>query len=206
MAPPPDTIDQAYEIMRLAMIDALVDNAINANIAGQVKAGLLMRMPLDFNLVSSRAVAATQPYKLALIERGGSDIQGKFVPWLTDMIAADREQVSELVSNAVRQGTPLKELSKQLDTVFTAQQHDATLTAYQETKRLYTAGTFDRFKEERIQRGIWHHMDPQPDPREEHQARDGQVFDMDDPVWGELEDYNCHCWCEPVIEGITEVG
>lgn len=197
--PPPETIDAAFTAMKLAFVETLVDNAIDANIAGQVKAGLLMKMPLNFELVSSRAVAAVGPYKRALIEGGGSDIQGKFVPWLDDMVRAERERVAAIVENGIREGTALKDISKKLDGVFTEAQHNAQLTAFQESKRLYTKGTFERFKEEHIQQGIWRHLDPQENPREEHQARDGQVFDMDDPIWGELEDYNCHCWCEPVL-------
>lgn len=197
--PPPNTIDQAYEVMRLALIESLVDNAINANIAGQVKAGLLMKMPLNFELVSSRAVAAVQPYKLGLIEGGGSDIQGKFVPWLDDMIRSERERVAAIVESGIREGTALKDISKKLDGVFVEAQHNAQLTAFQETKRLYTRGTFERYKEERIQQLEWVHLDPQENPREEHQALNGQVFDIDDPIWNELEAYNCHCSARPVL-------
>ena len=44
-------------------------------------------------------------------------------------------------------------------------------------------------------------MDPQDNPREEHQARDGEVYSLDDPIWNDLEDFNCHCWMEPITEG-----
>jgi SPP1 gp7 family putative phage head morphogenesis protein len=205
MAPPPDSIDKAYQIMKASYIDTLTNNAADALIAGEVRASNLLRIPLNFNLINSRAVSATLDYRQTLERFGGSDVteigedgvaRRVFKPWLNDMIQSDKERVGQIIQDAVKQGT-LPE--KALEDVFTAREHDAALTAYQETKALYNKGTFDRFSHESVQQATWKHMDPQPDPREEHQALDGQVFDLDDPIWAELDLPNCHCRAIPVL-------
>jgi len=205
MAPPPDSIDKAYQILKASYIDTLTNNAADALIAGEVRASNLLRIPLNFNLINSRAVSATLDYRQTLERFGGSDVteigedgvgRRVFKPWLNDMIQSDKERVGQIVQDAVKQGT-LPE--KALEEVFANQEHNAALTAYQETKALYNKGTFDRFSHESVQQATWKHMDPQADPREDHQALDGQVFDLDDPVWAELDLPNCHCRAIPVL-------
>lgn len=209
MVPPPETIDSALEIMKAAFTDTLTANAADALIAGDVRASNLLRLDLNFALVSSRAVEATQSYRAMLERYGGSDVtevgpdgiaRRVFKPWLDDAIKSDREEISRIVADAVESGKPLKQVEQALDEVFAMREHNAKLTAYQETKQLFNKGTMDRFNSEGIQRGTWRHMDPQPNPREEHQALDGRVFDIDDPVWNEMDLPNCHCYMEPVIE------
>lgn len=211
MVPPPDTIDRAYEIMKAAYIETLTANAADALIAGEVRASNLLGIGLNFNLINSRAVSATRDYRETLERFGGGDVtvigsdgiaRRQFVPWLDDMVQADKERVGQIIQGAMRTG---KLPEKELAAVFTNREHNAALTAYQETKALYNKGTFDRFAHEQVRQGIWHHMDPQANPREDHQALDGKVFDLDDPVWNLLNEYNCHCWCEPVIIGRTVI-
>ena len=207
MPTPPDSVDKAYSIMKASYIDALTNNAADALIAGEVRASKLLRIPLNFSLINSRAVSATRAYREDMIRFGGSEVTKiidgtpvrKFEPWLNDMIARDQGQVADIIQTAIGKGTGIRDIEKALNDVFTAGEHNARLTAYQETKALYQRGTMDRFAHENVQQGIWHHMDPQNNPREEHQALDGKVFDLDDPIWYELELYNCHCWCEPAL-------
>jgi len=206
MAPPPDTIDKAFDAMKSAYTDTLTSNATDALIDGDVRAINQLRIPLNFSLVSSRAVEATKNYRETLVRLGGSEVteivHGRpvrvFKPWLKEAIESDREEIGKIVRDAIETGKPLKQVEEALDEVFAMREHNAKLTAYQETKALYNKGTMDRFADEGIARGIWHHQDPQIDPREEHQELDGQTFDLDDPVWDLLNEYNCHCWCEPV--------
>lgn len=207
MAPPPDSIDKAYQIMKASYIDTLTNNAADALIAGEVRASNLLRIPLNFNLINSRAVSATLDYRQTLERFGGSDVteigedgvaRRVFKPWLNDMIQSDKERVGQIIQDAVKQGT-LPE--KALEEVFANQEHNAALTAYTETKTLYNKGTFNRFHSEGVQRGIWHHMMPQDQPREEHMDLDGKIFDLDDEIWNELSLPYCHCWCEPVLVG-----
>lgn len=208
MAPPPDTINQAYELMRAAFIETLTQNAADALIDGHVRASNLMGIGLNFRLIASRAVSATRDYRETLERFGGSDVtiigndgiaRRVFKPWLDDAIKADKEQIGAIIDNAIREGKPLREVEQALDEVFAMREHNARLTAYQETKALFNKGTMQRFEEERVQKGIWHHSDPQENPRPEHQDREGKEYELSDPVWNELEFYFCHCWCEPVI-------
>jgi SPP1 gp7 family putative phage head morphogenesis protein len=196
MTPPPDTVDKAYQILKASYIDTLTNNAADALIAGEIRASNLLRIPLNFNLINSRAVSATLDYRQTLERFGGSTIQGKFVPWLNDSIQSKREAVGEIVQEAMKTGQ-LPE--KALDAIFTQQEHDAALVAYQETKRLYVKGSMDRYAHEHVQQAEWVHLDPQEDPRPEHQELNGQVFDLDDPIWQELEAYNCHCYARPIL-------
>jgi len=210
MVPPPssDTIDRAYEVMKAAYVDALTSNAADAFVAGEVRASSLLRMPLNMALINSRAVSATLDYRQTLERFGGSDVtvigedgvaRRVFKPWLNDMIQSDKERVGQIIQDAMKAGT-LPE--KALEEVFTEREHNAALTAYQETKQLYNKGTLGRYAHEHVQQAEWVHMDPQPDPREEHQALNGQVFDLDDPVWAELDLPNCHCSARPVLPGM----
>jgi SPP1 gp7 family putative phage head morphogenesis protein len=202
--PNPDSIDKAYQIMKASFITSLTSNAAEALTAGEVRASNLLRIPLNFNLINSRAVSATLDYRQTLERFGGSDItviengiaKRVFKPWLNDMIDSDKERVGQIIQDAMRSGQVPEQALKD---VFAMGEHSARLVARTETKALYNKGTFERFNHENVQRGVWHHMDPQKDPREEHQALDGRVFDLDDPVWSLLDEPNCHCWCEPVL-------
>jgi SPP1 gp7 family putative phage head morphogenesis protein len=213
MTPPPDTIDRAYELMKASFIDSLTSQAAEAFIAGEVTATKRMGMALNFNLINSRAVSATLDYRQTLERFGGTDItviengvaKRVFKPWLDDAVTADKEQIGKIISDGIREGQSLKQIEKALDGVFSMQEHNAKLTAYQETKALYNKGTMQRFAHENVERGIWHHMDPQPNPREDHQELDGKVFALSDPVWNLMDEPNCHCYCEPVIPGRTMV-
>lgn len=202
MVPPPEAIREATDALILDYTGILINNAARSYLAGQTQAVKLLKIPLDFNLVNTRAMNKIAAYRTDLVARGGSVIGGEFKPWLRDMGQTARDAVTRVVEDGIKRGSSIRDLTRELRTVFTAQEHDARLVAYQETRRLYTEGTFDRFNEEGVQQGRWHHMDPQENPREEHQDRDGQIYDIDDPIWNDLEDYNCHCWCEPVIGGL----
>jgi SPP1 gp7 family putative phage head morphogenesis protein len=207
MAPPPDTIDQAYEVMKAGFIATLTANAADALIAGEVAASKRMGIGISWNLINSRAVSATLDYRQTLERFGGSDVtviengvaKRVFKPWLDDAIRADKERIGAIIETGIREGQAPRQIEKALDDVFAMREHNAALTAYQETKALFNKGTMARYAHENVQRGIWHHMDPQQNPREEHQELDGQVFDLDDPIWYELDLPNCHCRCEPVI-------
>jgi SPP1 gp7 family putative phage head morphogenesis protein len=205
--PPSETIPEAYATMKRSFIEALTNNAAEALLAGEVRASNLLRIPLNFNLINSRAVTATRAYREDMIRFGGSQVTKMvngvptrtFEPWLNDLVEREQEQVATIIQESIKSGSSIRDTEKALQEVFTQGEHNARLTAYQETKALYNRGTMERFNHENVQRGIWHHSDPQENPREEHQELDGKEFDLDDPIWNELEFYNCKCWCEPVI-------
>lgn len=206
MTPPPEALDRiittAAETLRQDTIKTLTRTSVVASAEGQEYAASSLGVSLNFNLVNSYAVKKAVEYRDLLIRKGGSMIGGEFKPWLQDAIRADREAVTNLVTTAIKEGKPLPDLRKELDAVFTAGEHNSALVAYQETRRLLNDGTTDRWKNEGIEQAEWIHLDPQQDPRPEHQALNGRVFAIDDPIWDEQNAFNCHCSKRPIVPGL----
>jgi SPP1 gp7 family putative phage head morphogenesis protein len=211
MTPPPseainEIISAAADTLMSDTIKALTRGAAFSCIEGQEHAAATLGVGLNFNLVNSYAMAKVADYRNSLVKDGGSVINGKLKPWLTDMIAADRQAVSDAIMQVVSKegGTTFRDIRKSLDTVFTQQEHNSSLVAYQETRRLLNDGTFDRWQDEGISRGIFRHLAGQRDPRPEHEAMDGKEVDINDPeIRAMLNDYNCHCGVEPLLPGTT---
>jgi SPP1 gp7 family putative phage head morphogenesis protein len=209
MVPPPEAIDRLLDAaaagLRDDMISSLTRGSVIASAEGQEHAASSLGISLNFNLVNSYAVKKAVEYRDLLIRKGGSMIGDKFVPWLEDSIKADREAVSAIISKGIESGKPLPGLRKELDAVFTQGEHNSALVAFQETKRLLSDGTDARWQQEGIEEAEWIHLDPQQDPRPEHQALDGRVFALDDPIWNKQDEYNCHCTKRPIIPGLVAV-
>lgn len=207
MAPPTEAIDRiiaaAADTLRKDTVEALTRGSVLASVEGQEHAASTLGIQLNFNLVNSYAVEKARDYRDLLRRTGGSMINGEFKPWLSDAIEADRKAVSDIVTQAISKegGSTLRDIRKGLDEVFTQGEHNSALVAYQETRRLLLGGSQNRWKDEGIVEAEWVHLDPQLDPRPEHQARDGKVYALNDPIWGDLEDYNCHCSMRPIIPG-----
>lgn len=206
MTPPPEALERiittAAETLKQDTIKTLTRTSVVASAEGQEFAASSLGIGLNFNLVNSYAVRKAVEYRDLLIRKGGSMIGGEFKPWLKDAIAADREAVSNIITTGIKEGKTAVEVRKELDTVFTQGEHNSALVAYQETKRLLSDGTDARWKNEGIEEAEWIHMDPQPDPRPEHQELDGQVFPLDDPIWRKQDEYHCHCRKRPIIPGL----
>jgi SPP1 gp7 family putative phage head morphogenesis protein len=206
MTPPPEALERiivaAADTLKEDTIKTLTRASVVASSEGQEYAASSLGVSLNFNLINSYAMKKAVEYRDLLIRKGGSMIGGEFKPWLKDAIQADREAVTDIITNGMKGGKPLRELRKELDTVFTAGEHNSSLVAYQETKRLLSDGTDDRWKSEGIEEAEWIHLDPQADPRPEHQALNGRVFALDDPIWNEQDAYNCHCQKRPIIPGL----
>jgi hypothetical protein len=210
---PPEAIERiiaaAADTLRKDTVEALTRGSVIASVEGQEHAASTLGIQLNFNLVNSYAVEKARDYRDLLRRAGGSMINGEFKPWLTDAIEADRKAVSDIVTKAISKegGSTLRDIRKGLDEIFTQGEHNSALVAYQETRRLLNDGTFDRWKDEGITRGIYHHLPGQLDPRPEHEAMDGREVDIDDPeIRAMLDDYNCHCSVEPLIPGMAAAG
>lgn len=196
-----DAVKKEMGWLEAELTDILSGGAVSMSISGGAEAYFLMGIPTKKGMqyLKPYAIAKAAAYR-TLLEQGGSLINGEFKPWLSTHYSESVTTLNDIVSNAKLEGKTLNEIEKLLINEFDYEERYARLAAYQETKRLYTEAEFDRYKQEGVGMGIWHHMDPQDNPREEHQARDGEMFALDDPVWNELDDFNCHCWCEPVVD------
>nr|WP_321349781.1 minor capsid protein [uncultured Methanoregula sp.] len=206
MVPPPEALVEflakTTDTLRSDTIKALTRGSVISSVEGQEYAASSLGIQLNFNLVNSYAVEKSKDYRDFLTRAGGSMINGEFKPWLRDTIEADRRAVTDIIMKGIQQGRPPRDLRKDLDAIFTQGEHNSSLVAYQETRRLLTDGTNQRWKDEGIEEGIYHHLDPQLNPRPEHQAMDGRRVRIDDPeIQAMLNDYNCHCWIEPVAPG-----
>ena len=167
-------ISKSLKKMKEAFVDALSGNAVEALIAGDVKAHQQLGMSINFNLISSKAVQATKEYRETLERFGGSDVteigtdgiaRRVFKPWLKDSIESDRVEFGKLIEDSIKDGRPLKEVEAEIDRIFANREINAKLTAFQETKQNFNTGTFDRYDEEGITQAEWLHEDAQPNPR-----------------------------------------
>lgn len=204
MVPPPAAMDRiitaAADTLMSDTIKGLTRGSVISSIEGQEHAAATLGISLNFDLVNSYAMENAKDYRDLLVKKGGSMIGGEFKPWLKDAIETDRKAVTDIVMKGLEKGTPPSQLRKDLDLVFTAQEHDSALTAYQETRHLLINGTCDRWTDEGITQGTFHHLPGQLNPRPEHEEMDGRVYDINDPyVRAELEKPNCHCSIEPLI-------
>jgi SPP1 gp7 family putative phage head morphogenesis protein len=213
VVPPPAAMDRiiatAANTLMSDSIRALTRGAVTSSIEGQGHGAQTLGIQLNFNLVNSYAAEKAKDYRDLLVKKGGSMIDGEFKPWLKDAIAADRQAVSDTITTAISKegGTTAREIRQQLDAIFTAQEHNSALVAYQETRRLLNDGTFDRWAGEGIEDGIYRHLSGQLDPRPEHEAMDGRVVKINDPaIRAMLNAYNCHCTIEPIIPGTAAAG
>lgn len=89
------------------MIDALTTNAVNAHIAGDMKAFVDLELPIAKNLVQAEAMVYGQEYRALLRAEGASIIKGKKIPWLAEQAASTRDEVYSIIETGLKEGKPV---------------------------------------------------------------------------------------------------
>ena len=147
---------------------------------------------------------AGKKYRDQLVRQGGSDIlvrgedgviRRKFHAWLADAGSETRERAANLVLSSFETGTPFKDVGKELRKITGLCNRKSYALARREIRRLRHEREFNRYREEGVRQGVWR-LDLEEGT---HTCLKGKIFNLDNPVWKELDLENCVCWCEPVL-------
>ena len=103
-------IDMALTDYQDEMIDALTINAVNAHIAGDMRAFAALDIPIAKNLVQEEAMLYGQKYRTLLRTEGASIIKGKKIPWLAEQVEATRDEVYQIIEAGLKEGKPVADI------------------------------------------------------------------------------------------------
>lgn len=156
------TIDEALTEMEKAIGMALIDSATAAAISGDATAQQAIAGKISWKLVDKAALALMKNYA-AEIARGGSTIDGKFVPWLSDSTTATREKLVTLIEEAINSGIglgvkegpngyPKNTLADQLKDLFAERKSHASTVARTEVSRIRNDAAFGRYVSAGVER------------------------------------------------------
>lgn len=204
-----EILDAALEEYERRQVGTLVRDATAAYIAGDVRAQGKLRLSVSFDLVHREALEFARGYRSDLVDRGGSIIQGEFVPWLADQRQGTRSTIHEIIERGIREGKPLgvKEyrsgggypkgsVAADLQEYFGERKSHAATVARTETRRIDAAGARARYKASDVW-GLRRLCGP--NPCDECQQYCGQVYPIDEAPELPLHP-NCTCDYAPVME------
>lgn len=157
-----NAINAALAKFKANTIKELTEAAPEAHIAGDLAAlNKLKPIAVDFTLVQAEALKYSKDYSKMLYTKGGSIIDGKFVPWVKDLTAHKRENIAKIIKDGLKAGKPTtaiggKALGKGSIAYDLAKECSgkgdawAAMTARTETARIQGHGAMDRYKEQEI--------------------------------------------------------
>lgn len=201
--------EKAYEDYEKAYKEALVTNGTKAFIQGDLKAQKALDLKLKFNLVNKEALKYIKEYKKELA-RGGSTIQGEFIPWLEDKSKEERAAISKILEEGYKAGkaTGVKELKKggypkntiaaDLQQYFNSRKSHAALVARTEIARIQSHGSINRYHKQGIKKIMWLVFNPCPICQ--NYAR--RVYDIDKMPREIPAHPNCRCAAAPVADDV----
>lgn len=153
----------------------MVKGAAKAYVQGDLKAQKALGMKSSFNLVNKEAVKFLPKYKDDL-ERGGSYIQGKWVPWLQDKTLEERRQIAKILEEGYKAGkqTGVKQYKKggkyglypkdsiagDLQGFFDKRRSHAATVARTEIARVQIQGSINRYRIQGIKKVMWLVFEP----------------------------------------------
>jgi SPP1 gp7 family putative phage head morphogenesis protein len=113
--------------------------------------------------------------------------------------------IEKAALRAVQDGKLWPDLAKELEQRFQIGERRAELIGRDQVGKLYGQVNAARQKELGIRRFIWRTSNDNR-VREEHQEREGETYEYDDPPDGELpgEPILCRCYAEPVFTDIQD--
>lgn len=201
-----DIIEEEMGWLEAELTDILTDGAFVISLSGGLTAYAFMGLPTKTGrkYLSFQAQLKSAVYRAAL-EQGGSLVRNalgeeEFRPWLSNYITSTTDNAKNAALAAYNEGKGIEGITDAILQKFNVAESRARLIAFQESKKLYIESETQTFKDNHVQRVVWHHLDGVEDPREEHVSWDGEEMDVDDPRLDELGDFNCHCWIEPVVD------
>lgn len=126
------------------------------------------------------------------------------VSLITNLPARIAGEVENAVTNAVQTGMLHGDLAETLENKFKFGEDRSKLIARDQVGKLYGQINASRQQDLGVSRFVWNTVGDER-VRDEHEERDGETYDYDDPPEGELpgEPILCRCWAEPVFDGIV---
>lgn len=114
-------------------------------------------------------------------------------------------EVEQLVTRGIVAGTPNRELQKEISERFEVSKRRARVIARDQIGKLNGQLNAKRQKDIGVTQFIWRSVQDER-VRNEHQLRNGQIYNYSDPPDGELpgEPIQCRCYAEPVFGDILE--
>lgn len=202
-------IDAAIAKYKANIIKELTGAAPKAHIAGDLAAlNKLKPIAVDFTLVQAEALKYTKDYSKLLYTKGGSMIDGKFVPWVKDLTAHKRENIAKIITDGLKAGKPTtaiggKALGKGTIAYDLAKECSgkgdawATMVARTETARIQGHGAMNRYKEQEIEEVKYLCG---PDPCAEICAPDCQKIFKIDEAPEQPRHPRCVCDYAPIVK------
>jgi hypothetical protein len=99
---------------------------------------------LKFGEVAKEALAYLDTYT-AELERGGTTIGGKWVPWLEDHSAGMRTKIADTLAEGVREGLGQRDVVRMLGQVLDGERWKLERIARTETSRIQRTGMINRY-------------------------------------------------------------
>lgn len=201
--------EKAYETFLDSYKAALVKEGTKAFIQGDLKAQKALKLKLNFNLVNKEALKYIKKYKQEL-DKGGSTIQGKWVPWLEDMAKEDRAKIAKILEEGYKAGKPtgVKEykrggypknsIANDLQGFFSARRSHAATVARTEIARIQSHGSVNRYQIQGVKKVMWLVFNP-CDICSQYARR---VYEID-KVPAEVPRHpNCRCALAPMPDAV----
>ncbi len=140
--------------------------------------------------------------KLGTILEGFVQENVALIKGIPEKIISD---VENTISRGMQRGLKPADLAKELKDHFGGDEDRAKRIARDQVGTLYGQINATRQKELGVTRFIWRTVGDDS-VRSEHEARDGETYEYDDPPDGELpgEPINCRCYAEPILSDILE--
>ncbi len=116
------------------------------------------------------------------------------------------DQIEQLTLQEVRAGRRTSEISQTLQQRFQVSESRGNLIARDQVSKLNGNLTQIRQQEVGAESYKWHTAGDER-VRASHRSKDGKFFDWSDPpsdTGHPGEDFQCRCWAEPIIEGLSE--
>lgn len=209
-------INQALGRLDNELQEALVNNAADAYITGEVSGYEKLGLEVAWNLVSSHAIEYVKEYRKDLVEKGGSIVTVKlpdgtftseFKDWFANSSDQQRTEVSDIIEKWIEEGGSLggKEgpeghmpgsLAEELSEYFDGRKSHAEMVARTEMGRIRTEAERARYKETGIEKLEWITADS---PCDICDPLDGKVFLLEDCPPIPLHP-DCECDTLPVAD------
>jgi SPP1 gp7 family putative phage head morphogenesis protein len=170
-------IDELVRNFQEEQIEVLTRNAAAAHVVGDVQAhkalGLNIKQYMD--LINEEAAKYAKSYAKDLA-KGGTYIQGKWVPWLADRTKEDREKIASIIQQGYLQGKatgktqyqkagkyglyPKNTIAGDLQEYFNQRRSHAATVARTEIARIQVAGSLNRYKKQSVKKVLWLTFEP----------------------------------------------